>query len=472
MNGESADSVHTAGPPYRFAMGLTTALPPWIWLFLALATWNETVRTPQIMRMILEYSFDSPHIIVDIASDFTQFFLLIPSILPLIALFTILTSSRRGKRQERRFGLRPITSDDRVLSEIAAFVRSHSPGVRVTANPLRTDHVAFVYPSGYRNASIGVFGGLLRIWRADRSAAEAILVHELSHHTSKDWLLAGVGSQFSEIVKYFLPLSIVVVWMSFSLEIVVRHLLHGANPEYQMDFATTLVYWSRNALDFVIVAITNAKQVFHKLLPYIVAFWCLELYCDTLAARSLGKSAMLNALRLVAERPTWWRWILNRFIHPPLSLRRRLAAWSDSPLGFVLALLLFPIGVWLDLLILYLSLLANSAYALFRMTGTQTYRDEAYRLVIFAMSRMQQEFWSYCVVFLVCGVVLVIWPFLRLILARPRSDSNNLAIGGHWTLFVFAGLVCVVGGVSATWVTGYVCYNLLMVLVAEPFQNM
>lgn len=53
----------------------------------------------------------------------------------------------------------------------------------------------------YRRSALAIFGGLARLWRADREAAGTILLHEIGHYRQGDPLAQGAGAFFGEYLR-------------------------------------------------------------------------------------------------------------------------------------------------------------------------------------------------------------------------------------------------------------------------------
>ena len=147
-------------------------MPPWLWFWLIL----YFLSIPGQIR------FYTP-IVEDLFSLNDLFGLVnVPGLLPSFVLFIgvllIFFPTLRASYLERRFQLVEPDQSSPTLIEMKAFLEQHVPGIHIKTNMLRTDQLAFVYPLGYRNTGIALFGGLFKLWHSDRKTAEAVLLHE------------------------------------------------------------------------------------------------------------------------------------------------------------------------------------------------------------------------------------------------------------------------------------------------------
>jgi Zn-dependent protease with chaperone function len=83
------------------------------------------------------------------------------------------------------------------LIEIEDFVKSHAPDLKVQVNLNRPGRL-WIYLNGYRTATLAIFYGFVMLWKTDREAAEAVLLHEIAHYRRGDALFIGPAS-FLEI---------------------------------------------------------------------------------------------------------------------------------------------------------------------------------------------------------------------------------------------------------------------------------
>jgi Zn-dependent protease with chaperone function len=139
----------------------------------------------------------------------------LPGIALFLGLFTILFPRLRAIYIERRNNLMP-SPPIKPLAEIEEFVRLHTPGLEVKVNLKRPGRI-WVYPNGYRRATVAVFSGFVMLWKSDREAAEAVLLHEIAHYRRGDALFMGPGSFLENAVKLTLLFYVLFVALPFIL---------------------------------------------------------------------------------------------------------------------------------------------------------------------------------------------------------------------------------------------------------------
>lgn len=282
------------------------ATPPWIWLYLI---GYLAIGVPGSIRTwrwrIAEYGGHgdtAPAITARPAFTLLKVFAMV-EVLPLLFLVAgvaaIALPAVRARRVERTFELHP---DDRpVIAEMRRFVETYAPGVdlRVT---LREDRLARIYPVGWRSARIAVFRPMATLWRKDRPAAQAVLLHEVAHLRNGDHLVVGLGSPFPWLVRVWAPLFLVA------------------------EFVPTVVFFA-SAPDLLSTAIggqvvADLGTVPRQMILPVAALWLSELGADRFAAGVLGPPALRRSLER-GRSPSAAR--LSVLSHPPRSLRQVLA---------------------------------------------------------------------------------------------------------------------------------------------------
>lgn len=126
----------------------------------------------------------------------------IPSMALALGLLTIVFPRLRAAYLERRWRLKDASGETGTLAEIEGFLRARAPGLRLKANLAVPGALLFVYPAGYRQSNVAVFGGFAVLWKSDRAAAEAVLIHEAMHRRRGDALIMGPASFFENTVKF------------------------------------------------------------------------------------------------------------------------------------------------------------------------------------------------------------------------------------------------------------------------------
>lgn len=138
----------------------------------------------------------SPQVLGDYAEQLTITF---PLVALVCGLLIVMFPRLRARYIERRDNLAtpPLLKS---LAEICGYVERHAPGLAVKAN-LSRPGLLYIYPSGFRRATLAVFGGFVILWKTDREAAEAVLLHESAHQRRGDALFMGPGGLLETSVK-------------------------------------------------------------------------------------------------------------------------------------------------------------------------------------------------------------------------------------------------------------------------------
>ncbi len=312
-------------------------MPPWPWLWLV--GYLLADMPMQIARLRAAFdSYSNPGVMPALLTSHTTLTVqrlvgplgVLPYAVVVVSVVALMFPHLRGRWVERRFGL---TSDDRpIMTEMQRFVDARDPSIRLRVT-IRADHMARIYPTDWRHARIAVFRPLAALWRRDRQAAQAILLHEIAHRRQGDQLVAGLGSPFIWLIRVWVPIYILFV------------------------LAPNLYYLAAvpGGLGDPLVNVTGATQALlvppEIVLP-VAALWLAEFGADQLAAQAIGGVAVQRALRATASpRPPLITRATALLSHPPRWLRLRraaagpagmltlLAAWSAA---LVAAFLLFP----------------------------------------------------------------------------------------------------------------------------------
>ena len=202
----------------------------------------------------------------------------VPSLLLFLGVISLGLPGLRGLWVRKAYGLRD-PPDLPVVGEIREFLSIHAPGLSIKANLLRTDLLAFVMPLGYRATAIALFGGLVVLWRRDREAAQAVLLHESGHARQGDVFAVGMGSAFKALLDVWLPLTLGAVVLPMVL------------------------VWGMDAGRFVILGDLSPREgVTHKLVQLAVVYLPgLGLTMGGLFVESLGTIILPLAGLWIAE---------------------------------------------------------------------------------------------------------------------------------------------------------------------------
>jgi Zn-dependent protease with chaperone function len=234
----------------------------------------------------------------------------------------------RGRWVEQRFRL---AADDRpVIAEMQRFVDSYDPAIRLRVS-LRADQMARVYPVGWRSARIAVFRPLTVLWRYDREAAQAVLLHEVAHRRQGDQLITGLGSPLPWLIRVGAPAYLLLVL--------------GPTAVFLADGAAGTSSFTAG------YAATMAGLIPAEVFLPVIALWLAELNADRQAVQVTGPGALRRALQAGAgRRPPWTARAMALLSHPPLRLRLR---WAEArPAGTAAVIGAWPVSVFVFVLVL------------------------------------------------------------------------------------------------------------------------
>lgn len=313
-------------------------LPPWLWAWLVAGLALGLVPA-QISRVPSSFVYffgpESSSRYFDRGYVTTGRFFFVFALLIFAAIVAGAVASMlphlRGRWVERRFKL---ASDDRpVVAEMQRFVDSYDPSIQLRIS-IRADQMARIYPVGWRGARIAVFRPLTVLWRRDRGAAEAILLHEVAHRRQGDQLIVGLGSPFVWLMRIWVP-----AYIMLALIPALIYVTAGGGGPLDTRFA------GFQAGEY---SVTIPVQI---LLP-VTALWLAELNADRLTVQVTGFDAIQRALQATSgSRTRWTARALSFVSHPPHRLRLRSAearsvgsvvlvgAWPAAMTAWALALL-------------------------------------------------------------------------------------------------------------------------------------
>jgi Zn-dependent protease with chaperone function len=418
-------------------------LPPWLWLWLVgVALYlpeaiSETRTLLNSLYMDARNLGESGYPVSGIQhQDPLRWFRYLPDLIAttivLVGILTVLVPHARAAYLQRRFRMED-TATSLAIKEIGDFVHENAPGIRIKSNLLRTDQLAFVYPLGYRSTGLAVFGGLVRLWRSDRKAAEATVLHEIAHYRNGDVLIVGAGSPFSAFVRYSVPL----LCLTGLLAHFPVYTFFSEGLEYSKATLTTAVtggIWQ--LLDIPLLLVTTLA------IP-VVGIWCAEFSADRAAAVAQGSPDALERVLMALHHPkSRWRWLIFRLSHPPDKVRRWLVQHRNELMGATLLLLLFPIttavqaflnGVFRDMTVLNpLLIVVPPIVELFGGdAGEIPYHTE---WDVFA-SYLQQRLDARVPYWLAMAILLPLWPvavrYGRWLLHRRRQTTTPFRPGAY-----------------------------------------
>jgi hypothetical protein len=361
----------------------TPGVPPWMWLWVVLFSLHLIPLVGEFSGEYRGLLAQSEKMVEEIDPEkmplvgvlsfalYSEILLrLVPAATLALGLLPILFPHLRARYIERRHGLGAAPPAFTALAEIEGFVAARAPGLRVKTNLRRPGRV-WIYPHGYRGATLAVFAGFVLLWKSDRQAAESVLMHEIMHYRRGDGLFMGPGSFLENAVKLNLIFNAACVLLPWLVVLVIVNVfvpreLAGLNEfqSYEKMAAESglSAYVSSHVsfmllvnlyLAFHLVVITAGVMVtlFNFFVVPVACMWAAEFNADhCVAGDARYREGVLRELSKKIGGVSLWRRALFRLSHPPERLRRFFLRRHDSP-AFSLLLLLFPLAFFVPLLV-------------------------------------------------------------------------------------------------------------------------
>ncbi|MEG4116578.1 M48 family metalloprotease [Microcoleus sp. N9_B4] len=424
-------------------------LPPWLWFWLVI----YILKLPGLIQFLWEGNIKpvlSPQPLPEhLGGNSIALLLSLPSIheiIPLVMLFlgvlSILFPQLRKMRVEKCYKLTQPKTITPALKEILEIVQIYAPGVEIKTNLLRGDMFAFVYPTGYRTSAIAIFAGLVKLWRSDKKAAKAMLLHELGHCRHGDVLMIGVGSFFEDLLNYWfhllalffvIPLILVYGW-SLINSLQEHWDLHQQFSQMNSQLRELKIQMPESGNWFLAWLWFQIKQFFSVALPGtismvvslifltpvviaapLMATWCAEFNADQFViAIQQSPDNLLFGLDKLSPSTSRWKWLLSRLSHPPNKLRRWMACRSMMPKQLLFLFLLFPLSYIAQLLFL----LIRADVALLGMYGVG---EVLQRSVYYTALGLQTA----APVWLGAGVILLLYPKIGVAWEKLFCQEND-----------------------------------------------
>jgi len=260
---------------------------------------------------------------------------LLPLFVIILGLFTLSLPGIRAKYIANKYKLEEIESYEIAsLTEIHAYINQIAPSLLVKVNLVRTDHIAFVYPLGFRNTALAVFGGLIRLWKSDREVAEAIIRHEIGHCRQGDPLILGVGSFFGYIINNWVKITLIFVLIPVILLPIANIFVQGVGTALIMPVILSIPGF---------ILIYSSELLSFLVLP-IMAIWCSEINADRYMAQTSSVKSSLKVVDGLSENRSILKNLLIDPTHPTKNMRKKLISASHSTHGLIFSILLFPMG--------------------------------------------------------------------------------------------------------------------------------
>src|SRR5438876_1518801 len=345
-------------------------LPPWLWFWLIsyIAGFSALFNSKKSNFLILFSENDGT---TSIAYTFVERWLSAGIILNDLVLFIgvliVFLPWLRTLFLERRYELTTIAALPAItaritlqtLDEVSNFIREYAPDVIIKYSVVRLQSYAFVYPIGYRRAGIALSAPLLALWRKDRPTAQAILLHEIAHYRHGDTFVIGEGSLLETVVKYLVPFNVIFVFIPVLLSFIIEH-INSFRGEISLstDLKTIIAFHLHEILtvdipSFLLAILQSPFRTAATITLVLAAIWCAELNADRFVMDTTHSTqALAQAMNQHPAPASWWRWLLFRASHPPVRMRLWLVQQSQSTLGLLLLLLIFPVASFVQLLFL------------------------------------------------------------------------------------------------------------------------
>ncbi len=337
------------------------------------------------------------------------------------------------------------------LIEICGFLSKHAPNIKVKANLRRTDELAFVYPLGYRTFAIALFGGMVILWRKDRQAAKAVLLHEIAHYRQGDALIVGAGSFFEGFLRR---------WLLLYIGFVVLPLIFNWGYETIRFVRDFIVLQDQGAtIPFTKILLHEVSTFFRIYLPKalllsigllfwtfsivvlpLIGIWCAELNADRFAIEAQqSRDVLIRMMEKTPGRISRWRWLFLWMSHPPHKLRRWMTLWSDGITGLAFLLLLFPLAYIIKLLMLL-------GWA---TTGHLMITSEIEDIVRALGSNINVYLEGIAPVWISMAVLLLLWPMIsrywEWLFCRNRGSLSWMGYQGYIVGVILIGALAISG---------------------------
>jgi len=399
-------------------------LPPWLWLWLLFFFFSIpdkiiTIQT-RIVDLFSTNSLPGEDIFpLGILARLANFIELLPEIVLLLGVLTIFLPWLRSAYLERKYRLSE-PPDLAALQEMRVFLSKYAPSLEIRTNILRSDQLAFVYPLSYRKYAIGIFAGLVKLWRKNQVVAQTILLHEVAHYRQRVGLIVGAGSFFEGFLRR---------WLLFFISLVVIPLLLvGGYEAIRLEREAATLKTIGVSIPLSQLVLQNLQNAFLIYLPGLlrvivstlfwtisiiilplIGLWCAELNADRLAILESGSpESLLSALGIQTKRSHPWNWLLNWMSHPPDRLRHWMARHVNTTIGMTLLLLIFPLAF----LIRLFALLGFSATAGMSSDGN-------------LLAGIRTYFENSSVVWFVLLGILLVWPLIPRFRDRSFNHGNR-----------------------------------------------
>jgi Zn-dependent protease with chaperone function len=428
------------------------AVPPWLWLWIPLFVFSLPSRIGMLFAELGEAGAADQRLTeVGLApTALTHGAQLISFVVPavidalpwlVLSIGIVMTAfpAVRRKRLEQQFGLEELPPDypSAAVDFCRHFLRQHAPNVELRVALRNPRLSALVYPLDYRSRALGVGGRLLKLWRQDCAAAEAVLTHELAHvRQGEDWLL-GLGSPLETAIRlwplYLLVFVLMPILIGF-LGILAEHQGAGILTAFIGQLALA-------AVGLPLILLSACFWLLSNFVLPVAAIWCTEFNADRYAKQLTGNiSGVLNISGELIESSATRRGRIvqstfNVLSHPPARLRQLFVEHASDTRCFVLLLLLFAIAY-----VIRLVPMVGHAALVYTSIHTQVFS---------ALPRLVANYFTYStpLPFFLMGCMICLWPAWTLL--RPHTAGSRVALSSNeWVAYGTAGTILIALGLA------------------------
>lgn len=189
--------------------------PPWLYFWMVMwlvfvpptliPKWNavrdiivaeETYNTKMMELGIVTTPVDVRNHYTGLIVENISIFILLASIL-----WSLAWRFRMQSLQRRHGFLRP-EPESAICADGIRLLRQMAPRTEVYCNWNLSRLTAYVIPTGWLSSGVVLFGGFAKLFRKDRPAADAILMHEVAHLRRGDYRVVGMGDFLSSLFFY------------------------------------------------------------------------------------------------------------------------------------------------------------------------------------------------------------------------------------------------------------------------------
>ncbi len=375
--------------------------PPWLYFWMVMwlvfvpqaliPKWNLTqkfiaIETTYNADMIKRGGATKP---VNLLFHYTGF--AVENLATFILLASILWSlAWRSRMQslQRIHGFQRVGPESAICADGIRLLSEMSPRTEVYCNWNMSRLTAYVIPTGWLSSGVVLFGGFAKLFRKDRPAAEAILMHEVAHLRRGDYRVVGMADFLRSLL--FLSMLGSVLVLAFSAWQVYQNTkvqsqshqeslnqstqlaeMQPPTPEFQSKWDEVMrpireqhakvmedsylqgVPRSNSRLGWawfytqglLCVQLAFLFKLAASLSLPVASIWCAELHADRFVVQSGYPGMALDHLSAPESR---LRRLLQALTHPPGWLRRMFG----RPDALMPLLLLYPCAMLIRLILL------------------------------------------------------------------------------------------------------------------------